>query len=114
MDPYLIAQLDELEPVRCPCGQTRRAFVRDDNDVATVHLLDVAEDAQAHHHKRLTELYIVLEGEGLLELNGELVPVRPMTAVLIRPGTRHRPVGSFRSLNIPVPAFDPTDEWYDD
>lgn len=112
-DPYLVTQLDELEPLACPCGHTRRGFVQDDNDVATVHLLDATLDARAHYHKRLTEIYVVLEGEGHLELDGELVPVRPYTAVLIRPGTRHRPVGRLRSLNIPVPAFDPDDEWFD-
>ena len=113
MDQPLVTQLDELEPLPCPCGSTRRGFVRDDNDVVTVHLLEVSEDARAHHHDRLTEVVVVLEGEGHLELDGELVPVRPMTAVLIPPGTRHRHVGRFRCLNIPVPAFDPSDEHLD-
>src|SRR5690606_27856305 len=51
-DPYLVTQLDELEPLACPCGHTRRGFVQDDNDVATVHLLDATLDARAHYHKR--------------------------------------------------------------
>lgn len=81
--------------------------------MATIHLLDVSRDARTHYHKKLTEIYLVLEGEGHLELDGELVPVRPMTAVMIRPGCRHRAVGNLRIINIPVPAFDPADEWFD-
>ena len=48
-----------------------------------------------------------------MELDGELVPVKPMTAIFIKPGCRHRAVGNLRIVNIPVPAFDPHDEWFD-
>ena len=110
---YRIAQLDEIPVQACPCGSTRRAFADPGNPVATIHLLDVSRDARTHYHKTLTEIYLVLEGEGHLELDGELVPVRPMTAVMIKPGCRHRAVGNLRIINIPVPAFDPADEWFD-
>jgi mannose-6-phosphate isomerase-like protein (cupin superfamily) len=112
---YQIAHIDEIEPVACPCGSTRRAFVGSDNYVASLHVVDIAEDARAHYHKRLTEIYYILEtdGPGYMELDGELVPVRPGTSILIRPGTRHRAVGRMRLINVPIPAFDPTDEWFD-
>ena len=109
---YYVAQLDELEPTRCPCGQARRAFAQSGN-AASVHVVDISLDARTHYHKRMTEIYLVLEGEGQLEVDGELVPVKPMTAVYIRPGCRHRAVGRMRIINIPVPAFDPTDEFED-
>jgi mannose-6-phosphate isomerase-like protein (cupin superfamily) len=60
-----------------------------------------------------TECYVILEGEGHLELDGELIPVRPLTAVMIKPGCRHRAIGPLRILNVPVPAFDPDDEHFD-
>lgn len=113
MPNYILSQMDEMDPQRCPCGFTRRAFFSPGNDVATLHLLDVQADAQVHYHKRLTEIYLVLDGEGYLELDGEQVPVRPMTAVMINPGCRHRAVGRLRVAVIPVPAFDPQDEWFD-
>jgi mannose-6-phosphate isomerase-like protein (cupin superfamily) len=109
---YRVAQLDEIAPVPCPCGQTRRAFVADDNPVATIHMVDISADSRPHFHKRLTEIYLVLEGEGHMELDGEIVPLKPLTAVLIKPGCRHRAVGNLRIVNIPVPAFDPTDEHF--
>lgn len=112
-DNYLIAQLDEIPPVRCPCGQSRRAFVQPDNQVATIHHVVISQAARVHYHKRLTEIYLVLSGSGHLELDGKLVPVKPMTSILIRPGCRHRAVGEMTIVNIPVPAFDPHDEWFD-
>jgi len=110
---YILAQLDEIPPVACPCGQSRRAFVRDDNPIASLHMVDIQEDASVHYHRKLTEIYLILEGEGHLELDGEMVPVKPMTSVLIKPGCRHRAVGKLRIVNVPVPAFDPKDEWFD-
>jgi mannose-6-phosphate isomerase-like protein (cupin superfamily) len=67
-----------------------------------------------HYHKTLTEIYLILDGEGHLELDGELVSVKPMTSILIKPGCRHRAVGQLRIINVCVPAFDPDDEWFDD
>ena len=113
MANYRLAQMDTLDTLRCPCGFTRRAFVSDDNSVATLHLLDVQSDAQVHYHKTLTEIYLILEGQGHMELDGELVPVKPMTAIMIKPGCRHRAVGKLRVAIIPIPAFDPQDEWFD-
>lgn len=110
---WILEQLDAIEPATCPCGQSRRAFVRPDNPVATLHLVDISADARAHYHKRLTEIYLVLEGQGYLELDGRMVAVGPMTSVLIKPLCRHRAVGPMRIVNIPIPAFDPTDEWFD-
>jgi mannose-6-phosphate isomerase-like protein (cupin superfamily) len=117
---YRVSQLDQVPPVPCPCGQARRAFASDrgaaasGTGAASVHLVDISADARAHYHKRMTEIYLILEGTGHLELDGERVPVKPMTAVYIQPGCRHRAVGKMRIINIPVPAFDPADEWFDE
>ena len=107
-----VAHLDEIAPVPCPCGSARRAFVAPDSP-ASIHVVDIARDARAHHHERHTEIYLVLEVEGHVELDGELVPVRPLTAILIPPGCRHRAVGSLRIVNVSLPPFDPADERLD-
>jgi mannose-6-phosphate isomerase-like protein (cupin superfamily) len=113
MANYIAAHFDDIEAVRCPCGFARRAFTLPGNDAATVHIVDIRQDARVHYHKEHTEIYLVLEGEGHLELDGELVPVRPFSTVLIRPGCRHRAVGKLRVVNICLPPFDPADEWFD-
>ena len=114
MPNYFISQLDELEPVRCPCGFSRRAFASSPENVASLHLVDIEEDARTHYHKKMTEIYLVLEGEGHMELDGKLFPVKPMSVIYMKPGCRHRAVGKLKIVNIPVPAFDEADEWFDD
>ena len=32
---------------------------------------------------------------------------------MIKPGCRHRAVGDLTLINVPVPAFDSEDEWFD-
>lgn len=110
---YDLAQLDDLDAVACPCGQSRRAFFKEDG-IASVHLVDICEEAKPHVHKKMTEIYVVLDGKGWIELDGERIPVRPMSAVKINSGCRHRALGRMRILNIAIPAFDPEDEWFED
>lgn len=113
MAAYWISQLDEIAPVACPCGWAQRAFATPDNGLATVHRVEIQADARTHYHKRMTEIYVVLEGTGRIELDGQAIDVRPMTSVMIKPGCRHRAVGKLTILNIAIPAFDATDEWFD-
>lgn len=113
MTQYLIEQMDQLSPIQCPCGTTRRAFIDDPAQTASLHLLQVEEDAQVHYHKRISEIYFILEGEGFMELDGQRVPVRPFSAILIKPGCRHRAVGKLRVAITAIPTFDPQDEWFD-
>lgn len=111
---YQVAQLAGIDPTPCPCGQARRAFMNEENEVASLHLVEIKRDSETHYHKRMTELYYVLEGEGHIELDGARHPLQPGTAVLIKPGCRHRAVGeNLKILNVPVPKFDPADEWTD-
>jgi mannose-6-phosphate isomerase-like protein (cupin superfamily) len=110
---YMVSQLDALDPVRCPCGFARRAFATPENTLATVHVVDIQEDSRVHYHKKMTEIYVVLEGEGQMELDGDVIPLKPLTSVFIKPGCRHRAIGKLRILNVPIPAFDPADEWFD-
>lgn len=113
MPNYMIADLDAIPPVRCPCGFARRAFATPENTTATMHVVDIQEDSQTHYHKRMTEIYLVLAGEGQMELDGKFFPLKPMTAVFIKPGCRHRAIGKLKLVNIPIPAFDEADEWFD-
>jgi mannose-6-phosphate isomerase-like protein (cupin superfamily) len=110
---YTVVHIDDLEPTTCPCGSTRRAFVDDPDKIASLHVVDIKKDSEIHYHKKLTEIYYILEGEGHMELDGKMVPVKPNSAILIKPGCRHRAVGKLKIINVPVPAFDPNDEWFD-
>lgn len=109
---FQVARLAAIDPTPCPCGQSRRAFMNDANEVASMHLVEIKRDSEPHYHKRTTELYYVLEGEGHIELDDQIHPLSPGVAVLIQPGCRHRAVGeNLKILNVPVPKFDPEDEF---
>ena len=110
---YAIERFDDIDPKRCPCGFTRRAFIDLPNPGATVHRVEIQEDAQTHYHKKLTEVYLILEGEGEMELDGNRFPVSPGSTILIKPGCRHRAIGKMTIVNFVVPGFDPHDEWFD-
>lgn len=114
MKRYLFAELPEIPAVLCPCGQTHRAFTDDPAKIASIHLVDVRCDSKVHYHRKLSEIYLILEGEGYLELDGEKIPVKPYSAIMIKPGCRHRAVGKMKLVNIPIPAYDPADEWFDE
>jgi mannose-6-phosphate isomerase-like protein (cupin superfamily) len=113
MPGFSIVQLDRVPPQTCPCGTARRAFADAAGNVASLHIVEIRQDARAHYHRQTTEIYLVLEGEGQMELDGHLHAVRPMTAVYIPPGCRHRAIGPLKIVNVPVPAFDPRDEYFD-
>ena len=110
---YAISDLLSLPPLACPCGTTRRAFVDVDGAPASMHIVNIDDDARAHYHEHMTEIYYFLEGEGEMELDGQRHPVRPGMAVMIHPGCRHRAIGKFKIINVAVPAFDPADEHFD-
>jgi mannose-6-phosphate isomerase-like protein (cupin superfamily) len=112
---YELADFSQIVGVRCPCGTARRAFADVDDFPGTVHVTEISADAKLHYHKTLTETYFFLEcdPDAKMQLDEELIPVRPGTCIMIRPGTRHRAVGRMKVLIVVLPKFDPADEWFD-
>jgi len=109
------AKLDAIPGVLCPCGTSRRAFQDNDDAPASIHRVETTADARVHYHKRLTEMYYILEcaPDAALELDGETVPVSRGACFLLPPLVRHRALGRMTILNFVVPRFDPDDEWFD-
>lgn len=52
--------------------------------------LEPGQATQRHHHARSEELYVLLEGAGEMEVDGERRRVGPGDAILIPPGSPHR------------------------
>ena len=108
-----IVRLGDLPGIPCPCGTARRAFAEAAEGRASLHLVEVKQDSERHYHRRLTEIYYVLSGEGQMEFDGELRPVAAGDAIFIPPGVVHRAVpgaAPMTILNFVMPAFDPGDE----
>ncbi|MGY8767525.1 MAG: cupin domain-containing protein [Pirellulales bacterium] len=112
---YELVDLASLPGVACPCGTARRAFAETEDYPNTVHLTEISVDAKLHYHKKLTETYYFLEcgSDAKMELDGEIIEVKPGMCIMIRPGTRHRALGKMKILNIVTPKFDPKDEFFD-
>ena len=113
---YHVADFAEIEGVECPCGIARRAFADVDEFPGTVHVTEISADARLHYHNTLTETYYFLEcrDDAQMQLDNELIPVRPGMCIVIPPGVRHRAVGTMKVLILVLPKFDPADEWFDD
>jgi mannose-6-phosphate isomerase-like protein (cupin superfamily) len=47
---------------------------------------------EVRHYHAYHEYYLVLEGRGSLEVEGETVPLEPNSLVMVEPGERHRVV----------------------
>ena len=110
---YQIADFEKISPVNCSCGQTQRAFLDDQDKTASFHIVKISESGRKHYHKKMTEIYYILDGEGILELDEDEIILRKGISVMIKPGCKHRAVGNLTLINVPVPAFDENDEWYD-
>jgi mannose-6-phosphate isomerase-like protein (cupin superfamily) len=112
---YEFADFAEIAGVPCPCGTARRAFADVADFPGTIHVTEISADARVHYHRRLTETYYFLECSpgAQMQLDDELIPVKPGQCVMIRPGTRHRAVGKMKVLIVCLPKFDPEDEWFD-
>ena len=108
---YIVRYTEDVSPVPCPCGQSIRAITGRDNDRASIHIVTISKDSKIHYHEKLTEFYYVLEGEGELRLNDDVIKLVSGVLVMIEPLTRHRARGNLKILNIVVPPFDESDEF---
>ena len=112
---YEVVDFAAIEGTPCPCGTARRAFGNVEDYPGTIHITEIAVDAQTHYHKRLTETYYFLECApgAQMQLDDELIDVHPGMCVMIRPGVRHRAIGQMKVLIVVLPKFDSADEWFD-
>lgn len=113
---------DEAVPFTTADGSTIRSLL--DLSVAPVRHQSLAEatiEAGAgtvrHHHRVSEELYYLIEGEGTMELDGEVRPVRTGDAILIPPGAWHRitasPAGPVRLLCCCAPPYSQKDTYFE-
>ena len=112
---YEIVDFGQLAGVPCPCGTARRAFADTEGFPGTLHQTEISAVARRHYHRRLTEIYYILEcgPDAEMELDDQRVPLAPGRAIMIPPGVRHRAIGKMKVLVVVFPKFDPADEWFD-
>ena len=86
---------DDAEPFTTADGSMIRVLL--DAEVARARNQSLAEatlapgqETQRHYHAVSEELYVVLDGEGEIEVDGERRHVAPGDAVLLPPGAWHQ------------------------
>lgn len=78
--------------------------------------LGPGQTTRRHYHARTEEIYVLLEGEAQMEVEGERGPVAPGDAVLIPAGARHDITagpGGVRFLCCCAPPYDDADTFFD-
>lgn len=90
-----INQIAEQKPFTTADGSTIRSILDSTNSPVERQSLAEASlpagtSTQRHYHRASEEIYFVLEGEGTMELDGELGKVGPGDAVLIPTDSWHR------------------------
>ncbi len=96
------------------CGWRHRLVSHEDaplSPAAWVHAVDI-DGAKLHYHKRSTELYYVLDGEGSVMLDGVEHAVSKGSLVHIPPGVIHGALGRMRVLVVGVPDIA-DDDYYE-
>ena len=107
----LVRHEGEAPRERSTCGWRDRLISREDSEVAAwAHAVDI-DGARPHYHKRSTELYYVLHGEGVVLLDGVEHPVKPGSIVHIPPGVVHGAKGRMRVLVVGIPDIA-ADDFY--
>jgi mannose-6-phosphate isomerase-like protein (cupin superfamily) len=90
-----INQLSQQTPFTTKDGSTIRSILDQTNaPVKNQSLAEatipVGQPTQRHYHKLSEEFYFILEGQGTMEIDGEIRPVCPGDAILIPSGAWHQ------------------------
>ena len=108
----LVRHEGDVPRERSTCGWRDRLISREDSHVAAwVHAVDI-DGAREHYHKKATQLYYVLEGEGVVVLDGEEHSVRQGSLVHIPPGVVHGARGRMRVLVTGIPDIADDDVFF--
>lgn len=114
-----INQLSEQAPFTTKDSSTIRSIL--DRTNAPVQNQSLAEatlppgaQTDRHHHKLSEEFYFLLEGHGVMEINGFTREVGPGDAILIPPGAWHQitAITSLRFLCCCAPPYSHEDTFF--
>ncbi len=116
----IVQALEKQKPFTTKDGSTIRSIL--DRTNAPVEKQSLAEAAlpaghatDRHHHKLSEEFYFILEGTGLMEMDGESREVQAGDAILIPAGAWHQITAKsdLRLLCCCAPPYDHADTYFD-
>jgi mannose-6-phosphate isomerase-like protein (cupin superfamily) len=120
MGGMVVLNLEEQKPFTTKDGSTIRSIL--DRTNAPVEKQSLAEarvaagsSTQRHYHRCAEEFYFILEGRGVMEINGTTRGVGPGDAILIPPGAWHVITGEteLRFLCCCAPPYSHEDTFFE-
>ena len=116
----IVKQLSNQKPFTTADGSTIRSILDATN--APVEKQSLAEaslpqggETQRHYHKLSEEIYFMLDGQGVMEVDGEVRDIGPGDAILIAPNARHqiKATTDIRFLCCCAPVYSHEDTFFD-
>jgi mannose-6-phosphate isomerase-like protein (cupin superfamily) len=108
-------QREAIEPFTTKDGSTIREYLHTARQSLAEATLEPGQATGRHYHGASEEIYLLLAGGGVLEVDGEERQVGPGDAVLITPGAWHTlragPDGA-RLLCVCVPPYAHDDTFF--
>ena len=116
----IINQLSEQPPFTTADGSTIRSILDATNaPVKNQSLAEASLSAngatQRHYHKLSEEIYFMLEGQGIMEIDGETRNIAPGDAILIPPNAWHQVTATtdIRFLCCCAPVYSHEDTYFE-
>ncbi|MGZ4302782.1 MAG: cupin domain-containing protein [Gaiellaceae bacterium] len=110
-----VTSREAVEPFTTKDGSTIRELHHTGSQSLAEATLEPGQATERHYHRHSEEIYVVLEGKGTLELDGEIRKVEPGDAALIPPGAWHqiRAAVPLRFLCCCAPAYSHEDTFFE-
>jgi mannose-6-phosphate isomerase-like protein (cupin superfamily) len=91
-----------VQPWAETCGQIRCLIEEKDAAAAEVHHVEI-HDARLHYHERTDEVYYVIDGQGTMTLDDEVIELHRGVVVYVPRGVKHKAVGKLTVLTVCIP-----------
>jgi quercetin dioxygenase-like cupin family protein len=110
-----ISSLATAEPFTTKDGSTIRELHHTALQSLAEASIPAGESTQRHRHELTEEIYLILDGEGEFELDGERRRLQPGDAALIPPGSWHTitAIHALRFLCCCAPAYAHDDTYFE-
>jgi mannose-6-phosphate isomerase-like protein (cupin superfamily) len=99
---YLRRDPNEVTPWAETCGQIRCLVEEGDLAAAEVHHVEI-QDAKLHYHARTDEFYYVIDGQGTMILDDDVIELHKGVVVYVPRGVKHKAVGKLTVLTVCIP-----------
>jgi mannose-6-phosphate isomerase-like protein (cupin superfamily) len=105
----------DATPFTTKDGSTIREYVHTEVQSLAEASLGPGQATRRHYHARSEEIYLIVEGAGELEIDGEVRSVGPGDAILIPPGAWHQLIATAAGTTLLcccVPPYSDDDTFF--